>query len=785
MAFQPLSVGDILMLSQHAWKIGRAFTQGRNSAPAEFAEVEREANGLSDALKLTAETLHADGSILSRAEPETRGAVNAILDSAGRTLGDLESFIERYQVIRKRETTSGFVVERSWSEVVMANYKTFKWTTEGGDITDLRNMLQMHTNTINLTMQALQSRSLARLEKTVIPMAENISLIHQRVNGDLGNKIDDLHRIIMSIASSTPSLVARDRAIEGDNQNFRPVSTSTFSTLEHADGISAPRMLEGPPPRSTSFVPRGKPEGTPRDSVQSTPVVVPDRYRKDEWRKQSNMDWEFETGSPPKLRGSIGGSLDDSPTSPNGKSHLTPSTPASYRRESSLPRRESSTLPSLFHTISEDDTVAGSSRYTAPKSYRHKSYEGNVSPISEARSNSWRSSKGQPVLPPPAIPPSSRDPQTPATPSSFFGSVHRSRSDNNTYTNRYSRPKTAKSEKGDSPVSPALSSLAAFEKALFRNAAILCDVRCRLIEYAQQVPDEPDPRYATEMVEACTEARVCVIRKREYREQGTTRVVTSIWALKDDGQVRCQQKLSDYSETVPYCSYFQPEKVSIAESEMSLIFHGKKWGDMLEKEIQSDWVNYVFASEDDAVAFQSAVFGRMLIGTFRTTKTIVIHEGIKGAFAFEEQFANIETLRLWEDDGVSTPGAQGGVLALMHISSNFGDGWARWWMNSSKQQVRVKGEGFKLARLKGIDITVVKPGSAASTADRFRSPSTAGEGLQRVDTKDTASSKVPMKKIPVKRVTGVKIEFKIEEERTKFVDMSHKVQERMLLLPDL
>jgi hypothetical protein len=153
MAFQPLSVGDILMLSQTAWKIGRAFTQGKRSAPSDFAEVEREANGLSEALKLVAETLHENGSILSQAEPETRAAVSTILESARKTLSDLESFVERYQVIKKKETNGGFVVERSWSDVVLANYRTFKWTTEGGDIVELRNMLQMHTNTINLTMQ--------------------------------------------------------------------------------------------------------------------------------------------------------------------------------------------------------------------------------------------------------------------------------------------------------------------------------------------------------------------------------------------------------------------------------------------------------------------------------------------------------------------------------------------------------------------------------------------------------------------------------------------------------
>ena len=123
MAFQPLSVGDILMLSQTAWKIGRAFKNGKKSAPSEFAEVEREASGLSEALKLVAEALHTDGSILSSAEPETRVAVNTILESARTTLSDLESFVERYQVIKKKETNGGFVVERSWSDVVMANYK--------------------------------------------------------------------------------------------------------------------------------------------------------------------------------------------------------------------------------------------------------------------------------------------------------------------------------------------------------------------------------------------------------------------------------------------------------------------------------------------------------------------------------------------------------------------------------------------------------------------------------------------------------------------------------------
>lgn len=67
--------------------------------PCEFAEVERESRtvtSLSDALKLVAEALHEDKSILPQAEDQTKYAVNTILESARKTLEDLESFVDQY-----------------------------------------------------------------------------------------------------------------------------------------------------------------------------------------------------------------------------------------------------------------------------------------------------------------------------------------------------------------------------------------------------------------------------------------------------------------------------------------------------------------------------------------------------------------------------------------------------------------------------------------------------------------------------------------------------------------
>lgn len=146
------------MLSQLAWKVGRAFTAGRKGAPPEFLAVESEVNRLAKALKLLAETMFADtdDSLLDRADRNTRHGVNTIIAACQRTVNDLDSLMDQYQVIKKNRTAGGFAIERSWSNLVLTQYKSMMWTTEGGNIQSLRNKLHMHTTTITLTTQALQ-----------------------------------------------------------------------------------------------------------------------------------------------------------------------------------------------------------------------------------------------------------------------------------------------------------------------------------------------------------------------------------------------------------------------------------------------------------------------------------------------------------------------------------------------------------------------------------------------------------------------------------------------------
>lgn len=79
MAFTP-SIGDIMMLSQLAWKIGCAFTSGRGGAPAEFKEVKDELTSLTKSIDMLAEALDKDDSMITRADAKTREGLDKILE---------------------------------------------------------------------------------------------------------------------------------------------------------------------------------------------------------------------------------------------------------------------------------------------------------------------------------------------------------------------------------------------------------------------------------------------------------------------------------------------------------------------------------------------------------------------------------------------------------------------------------------------------------------------------------------------------------------------------------
>ena len=121
-----------------------------------YQEVENELKGLTVAITSLAESVDDDEDVLSRSDQKTREGLHKILGCCQQTLDNLDAFVNQYQEIRRPDETGGLAVQRSWKHILLKNWKMIWWTTEGGSVQSLRNMLAMHTQSIMLTMQALQ-----------------------------------------------------------------------------------------------------------------------------------------------------------------------------------------------------------------------------------------------------------------------------------------------------------------------------------------------------------------------------------------------------------------------------------------------------------------------------------------------------------------------------------------------------------------------------------------------------------------------------------------------------
>jgi hypothetical protein len=160
----PIGFSDAYLLSTLAFKLGKAFTKGRKSAPAEFREVENQLYSLSAALQaFRAESQDAPMSIPVEAsslprpshlrDGEAQEILGHVIESCNQTLKHLEAIVEKYSIIGKPKDQDPKKPRfRKWNDNIKHGWKTIWWTTEGGDLATLRSNLTIHTNSLNLLL---------------------------------------------------------------------------------------------------------------------------------------------------------------------------------------------------------------------------------------------------------------------------------------------------------------------------------------------------------------------------------------------------------------------------------------------------------------------------------------------------------------------------------------------------------------------------------------------------------------------------------------------------------
>lgn len=169
----------------------------------------------------------------------------------------------------------------------------------------------------------------------------------------------------------------------------------------------------------------------------------------------------------------------------------------------------------------------------------------------------------------------------------------------------------------------------------------------------------------------------------------------------------------------------------------------------------TSWLNYNFPSTTASTMFQNALMGKTLLLSVKTKRTMRIHNGlVAGTFAYQEQLCGLENLRVWQDNESDA------VVALVHYTAHFRDGYLAFYLNSARDPIRIKEEGEKCVRVKGINVPVDE--------GRRLSQRASGGPNGRRDVAGAGAGE--------KRIAGCKIEFWGEEDRRAFLECVREAQ---------
>lgn len=154
----PISIGDVLGLAMLAINLGKAFTKGRASAPAEFHDIENQLYSLGAALEALTSIIPSDASVKAQSgssDVDAQGddPLSHAIQSCGITVRHLESVVSEYAILKKKQDEGPIPARfKRWNNNLALVWKSIKWTTEGGDLGKLKSNLTVHTNSLNLLL---------------------------------------------------------------------------------------------------------------------------------------------------------------------------------------------------------------------------------------------------------------------------------------------------------------------------------------------------------------------------------------------------------------------------------------------------------------------------------------------------------------------------------------------------------------------------------------------------------------------------------------------------------
>ncbi|KIX00530.1 uncharacterized protein Z518_10670 [Rhinocladiella mackenziei CBS 650.93] len=197
----PISFGDAYLAAKLALQLGRAFTKGRKSAPAEFREVENQLYSLSSALFALKDALSKNEFTVNmdppNAQPRLAGSeetISVMLRSCEETLEHLKEIVGKYGCMVDPPDPQTPRLKR-WKGDLKSTWMKVSWTKEGGDLATLRSKLTVHTNSLNLMLGVAINSQTSRVEDRVDQVAVMLKEIHDWFSANLKSTTPGSHSV--------------------------------------------------------------------------------------------------------------------------------------------------------------------------------------------------------------------------------------------------------------------------------------------------------------------------------------------------------------------------------------------------------------------------------------------------------------------------------------------------------------------------------------------------------------------------------------------------------------
>ncbi|KAH7095699.1 hypothetical protein FB567DRAFT_575417 [Paraphoma chrysanthemicola] len=186
----PVSIGDAILLSKLAYRLGHTLTVGRKQARSSILEVQNQLYSLSSALHSVTHSLNPGKSRPYPPPSPTNGsevpndqalALVRVIQNCRRTLEELDKLTAEYECVSENTqvATTEDITSRRWRENLRSNWKKVRWTMEGDKLDGLKKDLNMHIAALSLFMSGTHSAMSQSIQNSVEDVHTMMTDVHQ------------------------------------------------------------------------------------------------------------------------------------------------------------------------------------------------------------------------------------------------------------------------------------------------------------------------------------------------------------------------------------------------------------------------------------------------------------------------------------------------------------------------------------------------------------------------------------------------------------------------------